>query len=106
MKRPKLVRDDSGERQGWWLGDRFVPDTPPEAREWHEERKARAALEQLVKHLGEMPHDWPSRELYLAYSAAENLLRPDEFTERFMGRCAKAESDRANSENNQVPCTE
>lgn len=44
------------------------------------------ALESLLKHLGEMPHDWPSRDLYLAYSRADNLLHPDEFTERFMSQ--------------------
>jgi hypothetical protein len=46
----------------------------------------RDALESLLKHLGDMPHDWPSRDLYLAYSRANNLLHPDEFTERFMAR--------------------
>lgn len=26
MIKPKLTRDDSDERQGWWLGERFIPD--------------------------------------------------------------------------------
>jgi hypothetical protein len=52
-------------------------------------KDVREALERLLRHLGEMPHDWPSRELFLAYCAAENLLRPDEFTERFMAKGAK-----------------
>ena len=51
----------------------------------------RDALESVLKHLGEMPHDWPSRELFLAYSAAENLLRPDEFTERFMSQASSSQ---------------
>ena len=46
----------------------------------------RNALESLLRHLGDMPHDWPSRDLYLAYSRADNLLHPDEFTERFMSQ--------------------
>jgi hypothetical protein len=53
VKRPKLVRDDSGERAGWWLNDRFVPDEPPGVREWHQERRAKAALEGVVKSLRE-----------------------------------------------------
>lgn len=44
----------------------------------------REALERVLRHLGEMPHDWPSRELFRAYSDAEELLRPDEFRARFM----------------------
>lgn len=44
----------------------------------------RDALEAVLKHLGEMPHDWPSHGLRRAYSEAEDLLRPDEFTQRFM----------------------
>lgn len=44
----------------------------------------RAALESVIKHLGEMPKDWPSEDLFRAYSAAHDLLNPDEFTQRFM----------------------
>ena len=62
-----------------------APDVSKKARKVTAEQ-VREALERVLKHLGEMPHDWPSRELFLAYCDAENLLRPDEFTERFMGR--------------------
>ena len=44
----------------------------------------RDALVRVCKHLGDMPHDWPSRDLFLAYCDASNLLEPDEFTARFM----------------------
>jgi hypothetical protein len=44
MKRPKLVRDDSGEREGWWLGDRFVPDKPPEVDGWYRARELEREL--------------------------------------------------------------
>ena len=46
----------------------------------------RDALERVLKHLGEMPHDWPSRELFLAYCAADELLHPDEFNARFRAK--------------------
>jgi hypothetical protein len=43
----------------------------------------RDALESLLKHLGEMPYDWPSHGLRRAYSEADELLYPDEFNQRF-----------------------
>ena len=48
----------------------------------------RDALERLTKAVGEMPHNWPSQDLYKAYSAADDLLHPEknEFRDRFMGR--------------------
>jgi hypothetical protein len=41
------------------------------------------ALKVLCDKLGEMPHDWPSQELFRAYCRATDLLDPDEFGERF-----------------------
>lgn len=57
-------------------------------RSLSEGTKSREVLERLCKALGEMPHDWPSQDLYKAYKDAANLLDPDEFTERFMAQGA------------------
>lgn len=46
----------------------------------------RDALEKVLKHLGEMSHDWPSRDLFRAYCDADELLHPDEFNRRFRER--------------------
>jgi hypothetical protein len=49
----------------------------------------RDALERLLQHLGDMPHEWPSHPLFRAYCDANSLLHPDEFTERFMASATK-----------------
>lgn len=53
----------------------------------------RDALEKLLKHLGEMPKDWPSRDLFRAYSEAHELLHPDEFTRRFVSNALRHKSN-------------
>lgn len=58
----------------------------------------RDALERVLKHLGEMPHDWPSRDLFLAYCEADNLLHPDDFNDRFRARVAGGDTSKQSRE--------
>lgn len=69
--------------------------SPTPRREHAKSEHDRAKLEHdalvtLVKALGELPHNALDQASFKAYSAAAELLDPDEFTARFMAQARKA----------------
>lgn len=72
MKRPKLVRDDSGERAGWWLGDRFVPDKPPEVDAWYRARELERELAAASAYAKQMREALEEINLMACYASEED----------------------------------